>query len=92
MAARKVRSPTPGDTVLDKDRLVGVTEQPLGEKEEALVRRAYTLFDFFYEKHRTIHDEMRNMRRMRQLAQDERSMTSPLSNTLNSCADNVIAD
>ena len=92
MAAKKVRSPTPGDTILEKDRLRDVLEQPLNEKEKELVRRAYSLFDFFYEKHRRTHDEMRKMRLMRQLAQDEKSMTAPLSNTLNSCADNVIAD
>jgi hypothetical protein len=35
---------------------------------------------------------MYQMRMMRSLRQGERSATAPLSNTLNSCADNVIAD
>ena len=95
MARKKtVRSPTipPGDTVLDPLARRDPEQQPLGEDERALVRRAYTLFGFFYDRLKDEHEEMRKARMMRQLRQDERSYTAPASNTLNSCIDNVIAD
>ena len=66
--------------------------QPLTPEQAQLVSRAYALYERFEEQLRPAHEEMRRARRMRQLRQDEQSGTSPLSNTLNSCADNVIAD
>ena len=67
-------------------------EQPLSVREKELVHRMYELFDFFCEQLREDHDNMRRARQMRQRKQDARSMTSPNSNTLNSCVDNMIAD
>lgn len=66
--------------------------QPLSQEERMLVSRAMALFDRFYEALRPAHEEMRQARMMRQLRQEEQSDTAPLSNTLNSCADSVIAD
>lgn len=82
----------PGDISLEPEALREQWEQPLGEKEKVLVRRAYALFDFFRDKLRAEHEEMQHARRMRQLMQEERSVTAPASNTLGSCIDNVIAD
>lgn len=90
MRRQRVRQP-PGDAVMAKERR-SASLQPLGARERALVERAYALFDFFYERLRDEHEQMRAARRMRQLKQDERSSTAPTSNTLNSCVDNVIAD
>lgn len=87
---RKARAEPPGDIRLDPRELV--RDQQLSEDEARLVKRAYELFDHFQEKLRPAHDEMREARLMRQLRQRERSYTSPASNTLNSCIDNVIAD
>lgn len=81
----------PGDIRLDPLDMMP-TAQPLGTAEKALVKRAYELYDFFREQLREEHEEMRRARLMRQLKQDEKSQTSPASNTLNSCIDNVIAD
>lgn len=89
--ARKNRRLPPGDIRM-KPADGDYAEQPLNEQERALVRRAYQLFDFFREKLAESHDEMRKARMMRQLRQEERAVTSPPSNTLNSCIDNVIAD
>lgn len=80
----------PGDIRMQKR--AGVCEQPLGEREKRLVQRAYALFDSFSEQLREEHEEMREARLMRQMQQSERSATSPSSNTLSSCVDNVIAD
>ena len=66
--------------------------QPLSAEQALLVSRAYALFDRFYDQLRPVHEQMRQMRMMRCLNQGEQSGTAPLSNTLNSCADNVIAD
>lgn len=66
--------------------------QPISDRGKELVRRAYELFEFFREKHAPAHEEMRQAREMRQLAQPERGLMSPASMTLNSCIDNVIAD
>lgn len=85
------KNPTAGDIRLDVGEAY-VKEQPLKENEKELVRRAYELFDFFRDKLRDAHEEMYQARDMRQLAQNERSRTSPPSMTLNSCIDNVIAD
>ena len=82
----------PGDIGLAPEALRDGREQPLGEREKALVRRAYELFDFFRDKLREEHGEMEHARRMRRLQQEERSVTAPASNTLGSCIDNVIAD
>lgn len=87
------RSPTPGDVVMMQERYRKSPErQPLTDKQKELVRRAYSLFDFFSEKLTGAHEQMRNARLMRKLMQDARSWTAPASNTLNSCIDNVIAD
>jgi len=66
--------------------------QPLSAEQTLLVARAYALFERFYEAHLPAHEEMRKARMMRQLRQEEASASAPASNTLNSCADNVIAD
>lgn len=81
-----------GDPVLDLDARADPEAQPISEQEKALVKRAYSLFDHFYDKLREEHEAMYDARKMRQLRQDMRSMTAPQSNTLNSCIDNVIAD
>ena len=88
--ARKKNLP-PGDIRLDPLDMMP-TEQPLSNEAKLLVKRAYELYDFFREQLREEHEEMRSARAMRQLRQDEKSYTSPASNTLNSCIDNVIAD
>ena len=85
------KNPTPGDVRVLADE-VYVRDQPLNEREQELVRRAYELFDFFRNKLRESHDEMYRAREMRQLKQSNKSKTSPPSMTLNSCIDNVIAD
>ena len=82
---------TPGDIRLDPDDIL-VMEQPLDAEGKKLVRRAYELFDLFRDKLRPHHDQMREARKMRQLKQEEKSVTAPTSMTLNSCIDNVIAD
>lgn len=82
----------PGDIGLAPEALRDGRDQPLGEREKALVRRAYELFDFFRDKLREEHGDMQHARRMRRLQQEERSATAPASNTLGSCIDNVIAD
>lgn len=81
----------PGDARLPPERH-DMGEQPLGLEEKALVRRAYELYRVFRDKLLVEHEEMREARLMRQLRQAEKSRTAPASNTLNSCADNVIAD
>ena len=85
------RKKEPGDIRLDPLDMMP-TEQPLDNAGKLLVKRAYELYDFFREQLREEHEEMRRARLMRQLKQDEKSLTSPVSNTLNSCIDNVIAD
>lgn len=88
---KRTRQP-PGDIRASEADALIAGEQPLGEREKELVRRAYSLYDKFRGDLRDDHEEMRRARLMRQLRQDERSWTAPSSNTLNSCADNVIAD
>lgn len=66
--------------------------QPLGIRERELLARGYALFEHFKEQLQGEHAQMHEARRMRQMRQQERSLTSPTSTTLNSCADNVIAD
>ncbi len=89
MEKRKRDSP-PGDIRMEKRVEAG--DQPLTEAQRALTRRAYALFREFVDELRDVHDEMRDAREMRQLSQNERSVTAPPSNALNSCIDNVIAD
>lgn len=98
MPARKPtrnKNPTaqrePGDIRLDMQELIP-SEQPLGPREKKLKARAYELFELYRQKLRPVHEEMRDARKMRQLKQNERSMTSAPSMTLNSCIDNIIAD
>lgn len=91
MAKAKKARDEPGDYRIELDALGG-EEQPLSAEGKALVRRAYTLFEYFSGKLRESHDAMREARKLRQLKQDEKSRFSPLSMTLNSCVDNVIAD
>ena len=86
---RKRDSP-PGDIRQSKPEEFG--EQPLSPEEKAIVGRAYALFDFFNNELRDTHKDMRAARMMRQLQQEERSLTAPVTSTLNSCIDNVIAD
>ena len=66
--------------------------QPLDSEQALLVARAYALYERWREQLAPMHAGMRRARAMRRLMQDERSATSPASNTLNSCADSVIAD
>ena len=88
----RVRQP-PGDAVMAEGvERRSASLQPISGEERELVERAYALFDFFYDRLQGEHEEMRRARLMRQLRQDERSHSSPTSNTLNSCVDNVIAD
>lgn len=81
-----------GDYVLDAKTRRDPEQQPLSEEEKALVKRGYSLFDYFEEKLRLVHMDMHDARAMRRLRHPERSGTSPAMNTLNSCIDNVIAD
>ena len=81
-----------GDAIVDINARADPEAQPLSDREKELVRRAYALFDHFYDKLREEHEEMYDARRMRQLKQEQQSRTSPPSNTLNSCIDNAIAD
>ena len=81
----------PGDIRFEKYR-EPIGEQNLSEAGKELRDRAYHLFNFFEEKLREDHNDMRKARQMRQLRQDEKSQTSPPGMTLNSCIDNVIAD
>lgn len=84
--------PEPGDSRLSEKRITDPGRQPLSAVEKRLVKRAYDLFEHYYQKLRPAHDEMRVARAMRQLSQPERSRTAPLGSTLLSCIDNVIAD
>ncbi len=88
------RNPTapPGDIAMDPKARQDPQAQPISDREKALVRRAYALFDHFYEQLRADHEEMLEARRMRRLRQAQMSQTAPPSNTLNSCIDNAIAD
>ena len=90
MAGRKGKTP-PGDIRLDPLDVME-TDQPLDARGKALRKRAYELYAAFRDKLRPVHEQMRQARRMRRLAQDDRSATAPASMTLNSCVDNVIAD
>lgn len=81
-----------GDTRIARRRREAGIGQPLSVQEKELVHRAYELFDFYYDKLREEHEQMRLARLMRQQRQEEQSETSPTSNTLNSCVDNMIAD
>lgn len=81
-----------GDYVLDPQDRRDPSQQPLSDEEKALVKRAYSLFDYFADKLRMQHMEMHDARAMRKLRHQERSGTSAVMNTLNSCIDNVIAD
>lgn len=88
---RRKRDAPPGDVRMSG--CMGVSaEQELGEEDRALRERAYSLFDYYYDELSEAHEEMRRARLMRRLMQDEQSRTAPVSNTLNSCMDNVIAD
>lgn len=81
-----------GDYVLDPHARQDPEAQPLSDREKELLRRGYSLYNHFSDCLRTEHEAMHDARAMRQLRQDQRSVTSPASNTLNSCIDNVIAD
>ena len=85
------KNPTPGDYVLDPQEVRDPSTQPLSADEKKLVKRAYQLFDYFADQLREEHMAMHDARAMRQLRQ-QRSITAPPSNTLNSCIDNVVAD
>lgn len=80
------------DAQIDERALRDTREQPLTQRERALLERGYALFDFFRDKLGESHAEMERARRMRQLRQEEQSRTAPASNALGSCIDNVIAD
>ena len=88
----KERGNRAGDPRIDRRRREAGIGQPLSVQEKELVHRAYELFDFYYDKLREEHEQMRLARLMRQQRQEEQSETSPTSNTLNSCVDNMIAD
>ena len=66
--------------------------QPISERERALVARAYALFDCFYDQLGEEHELMRKARMLRARKPDEQSRTAPTGNTLGSCVDNMIAD
>ena len=66
--------------------------QPISERERALVARAYALFDCFYDQLGEEHELMRKARMLRARKPDEQSQTAPTGNTLGSCVDNMIAD
>ena len=72
-----------GDMTMRDERTL--TTQPLSARERGLLRRGYELFDFFSDRLREEHEQMRQARMMRQRKQMERSLTAPGSNTLNSC-------
>lgn len=91
MATRKKARAEPGDYRIDPLEIMS-TEQPLNGQEKALVKRAYDLYDEFRSQLQESHAEMIKARKMRQLRQEEQSRFSPLSMTLNSCIDNIIAD
>ena len=91
MAPKRKARAEPGDYRLDPHEFLS-GEQPLNGSEKELLKRGYDLFDEFKSKLADAHEAMLKARRMRQLRQDEKSKTAPLSMTLNSCVDNVIAD
>ena len=91
MEPEKKARDEPGDYRINPFEFID-GEQPLSAEEKALLSRGYALFDEFSEQLRSEHEEMLEARKMRQLRQDEQSKFSPLSMTLNSCVDNVIAD
>lgn len=80
------------DATADAERRRRAEEQPLGEAERLLLRRAYVLFDFFTNELRETHEQMRKARLIRQMRNPDRSRTAPPGTTLMSCIDNVIAD
>ena len=52
------RNPTapPGDIAMDPKARQDPQAQPISDREKALVRRAYALFDHFYEQLRADHE------------------------------------
>lgn len=80
----------PGDVQIRPED-IDPDAQPLSDRERYLVERAYNLFEFFREKLDEEHTEMREARYNRQMRSGG-NYYAPLSNTLNSCIDNVIAD
>lgn len=91
MEPEKKARAEPGDYRIDPFDFVD-GEQPLSADEKALVKRGYDLFDEFRTQLQAAHEDMLKARKMRQLKQEEQSQFSPLSMTLNSCVDNVVAD
>ena len=83
--------PQAGDIRLDPFEVLR-SEQPLSGEEKALLRRGYDLFEFYRRHLLEEHGEMRRARARRQKKQQDRSRTSPASNTLGSCIDNAVAD
>lgn len=83
--------PQAGDIRLDPFEVLR-SEQPLSGEEKALLRRGYDLFEFYRRNLLEEHGEMRRARALRQKKQQDRSRTSPASNTLGSCIDNAVAD
>lgn len=83
--------PQAGDIRLDPFEVLR-SEQPLSSEEKALLRRGYDLFEFYRRHLLEEHGEMRRARALRQKKQQDRSRTSPASNTLGSCIDNAVAD
>ena len=86
MARRRKRAMAPLETADARGM------QPLSAEQTLLVHRAYALYERWREMLAPAHEEMRRARLMRSLKQGEQSASAPVSNTLNSCADNVIAD
>ena len=91
MDTKRKRDAPPGD-IRVAPLNVYVGEQPISEDEKMIVRRGYDLFHFFRDKLRPEHDEMMLARSERALRNDNRPITSPPGNTMNSCIDNIIAD
>lgn len=90
MADKGKKPAVPGDIRVSGKSWFG--DQPLNEKQRELVRRAYELFRFFYDRHREAHLEMAEARKIRQLRHEDRARTAPPSTALMSSIDNVIAD
>ena len=90
MAKKNTKPACPGDIRIEEKKYFG--DQPLNAQQRALVKRAYELFRFFYDKHRVAHMEMGEARKIRQLRHEDRAKTAPPSTALLSSIDNVIAD
>ena len=90
MNKKRRRRSQPGDMTRTEHRAPGL--QPLSAQERALLERGYALYEFFRDRLRPEHEQMRQARMLRQMRPELGSPTAPMGNTLNSCTDNVIAE